>query len=54
MSPELVRELRNMTPQERLGWLHQRLNFLINITESGVERNAMTEANIAVMQEMKA
>jgi hypothetical protein len=38
-----------LSPQERLQWLQQRLELCINLTPTGLEREAMTEANIRVM-----
>lgn len=41
--------LRLMTPQERLEWLQRRLELCIALTPTGLERGAMTEANIRIM-----
>lgn len=37
-----------LTPDERLRWIRRRLEVMINITPSGPERDALTEANICV------
>jgi hypothetical protein len=41
--------LRRMSSQERLQWIRRRLELVIALTPTGVERAAMTEANIRIM-----
>lgn len=49
LTPHLVDLLRLLTPQERLEWLRRRTELLIHMTPTGLERAALTEANIRLM-----
>lgn len=52
--PPIVELLEALTPQERLEWLNNLLNTMILMTPTGVERAAMSEANIRVMCGMES
>lgn len=41
--------LKHLTPEERLQWIQRRIELLIHMTPTGMERAAMTEANIRLM-----
>jgi hypothetical protein len=54
LTPELADLLKFLTPRERLQWAQRRMELLINMTPTGLERAAMTEANIRLMIGLEA